>query len=86
MKEKIRNEWEEFHYSSFFLQKFKYQKKESEKADETDDKDKEIDLSIHTRTTKTVPVSDENPRKRKISQANLEGKYYFLYYLFHYEK
>ena len=44
-----------------FFQKFKFQNKESEKgtvtkADKTDDKDKEKDLSIHTRTTKTVSV------------------------------
>lgn len=78
--------------SRFILlfQKFKCQRKESEKAtgtilDETDDKDKEIDLSIHAGTAKTVPVQDENPRKR-ISQANLEGNCYFLYCLFHYEK
>lgn len=46
-------------------------------VDETDDKDKEIDLSIHNRTAKTVPVTqDENPRKITISQANLEGNYY----------
>lgn len=69
------------------FQKFKYQKEESAKAsvttvDETDDKDKAIDQSIHARTAKTVPVQDENLRKRTIS----EGNCYFLYYLFHFEK
>ena len=69
------------------FQKFKYQKEENGKASvaivhETDDKDKAIDQSIHVRTAKTVPVQDENPRKRTIS----EGNCYFLYYLFHYEK
>ena len=69
------------------FQKSKYHKKKSEKAtvtivDETDDKDKEIDLLIHARTAKTVPVQDENPRNRTIS----EGNWYFLYYLFHYQK
>lgn len=90
MKEKIRNKWGVSQFILLF-QKFKYQRKESEKAtvtilDETDDKDKEIDLSIHAGTAKTVPVQDENPRKRTISQANLEGNCYFLYCLFHYEK
>ena len=90
MKEKIRNKWGVSQFILLF-QKFKYQRKESEKAtvtilDETDDKDEERDLSIHAGTAKTVPVQDENPRKRTISQANLEGNCYFLYCLFHHEK
>ena len=64
-------------FTFILFQKFKYEKKERKKAtvtivDETDGKDKEIDLSIHARTAKTVPVQDENPRKRAISQANLK--------------
>ena len=49
---------------------FKYWMKESEKAtvtiaDETDDNAKVIDLSIHTRTTKTVPFKMKIQEKKQ---------------------
>ena len=78
----MRSKCKEFHDSSFFFKSLNITRKKVKKVtvtivDETDDKDKEIDLSIHNRTAKTVPVTqDENLRKRAILQATLEGNYY----------